>query len=34
VVQPLRLELDDNERAGLQRSAEVLQTTIRDVERT
>ena len=34
VVQPLRLELDDNERAGLQRSAEVLQATIRDVERT
>ncbi len=34
VVQALRLELDDGERSGLQRSAEILQATIRDVGRS
>jgi len=34
VVQPLRLELDANEQAGLRRSAEILQATIREVERS
>ena len=34
VVQPLRLELDANEQAGLRRSAEILKATIREVERS
>ncbi len=33
VLESLRLELDEQERIGLLRSAEILQTTIRDVER-